>query len=174
MLRVLLVALVLVSSCRPRRDLSQYTQEDPKSALVSHVVVGNPKVAAQLKSGFHHVEEGGWRWAARKFVVELRAPFASQKLGASLTLKGSLPEILFSKTGPVQISAKLNQTELPKQQFTKAGDLLYRVDVPAAALSADEILVEITADKALPPNTFPNDGRELALIVTSISLDTKK
>ena len=104
----------------------------------------------------------------------MRPPFASQKLGATLTLKGNLPEILFSKTGPIHLSAKLNQTELPKLQFTKVGDLLYQVDVPAAALSADQILVEFTADKSLPPNTFPNDGRELALIVTSISLDTKK
>jgi len=174
MLRLLLVALLLITSCRPKRDLSQYTQEDPKSGLVSNLNVGNPKHATQIKSGFHQVEEGGWRWVSGKFVVELRPPFASQKLGATLTLKGNLPEILFSKTGPIHLSAKLNQTELPKLQFTKVGDLLYQVDVPAAALSADQILVEFTADKSLPPNTFPNDGRELALIVTSISLDTKK
>ncbi len=174
MLRLLFVALLLVTSCRPRRDLSQYTQEDPKSSLSSQLTLGNPKFAGQLKSGFHEVEEGGWRWVAGKFVVELRPPFASQKLGATLTLKGNLPEILFSKTGPIQLSAKLNQTQLPKLQFKKVGDLLYQVDVPAFALAADQILVEFTADKFLPPNTFPNDGRELALIVTSISLDTKK
>lgn len=174
MLRLLLVALLLITSCRPKRDLSQYTQEDPKSGLVSNLIVGNPKLAAQIKSGFHQVEEGGWRWVAGKFVVELRPPFASQKLGATLTLKGSLPEVLFAKTGPIHLRAKLNQTELPKLEFTKVGDFLYQVDVPASALSSDQILVEFTADKSLPPNTFPNDGRELALIVTSISLDTKK
>lgn len=174
MLRLLLVVVILTTSCRPRRDLSQYTKEDPKSSLTSSIEVGNPKHAAQLKSGFHNVEEGGWRWVAGKFTVELRAPFASQKVGATLTLRGNLPDVLISRTGPIQLSAKLNQTQLAAQPFKTAGDIVYKVDIPPAALSADQILVEFTSDKFLPPNTFPNDGRDLALIVSAISLETKK
>lgn len=174
MLKILLPALLLVVSCRPNRDLSQYTVEDPDSHLVATIPIGNPKFEAQLKSGFHQIEEGGWRWAASKFVVEIKAPFASQKLGATLTLKGSLPEVLYSKTGPIQLSAKLNSTVLPPLKFKQAGDFVYEVEVSAKAMTASHILIEFTADKFLPPNTLPNDGRELALIVTSISLDTKK
>ena len=174
MLRILLAALLLVTGCRPNRDLSQYTQEDPNSQLVATLPIGNPKFEAQLKSGFHQIEEGGWRWAASKFVVELKAPFASQKVGATLTLKGSFPEVLYSKTGPVQLSAKLNTTALPALSVKQAGDFVYQAEVPAKAFSAEHTIIEFTTDKFLPPNTFPNDGRELALIVTSISLETKK
>jgi hypothetical protein len=174
MLRLLLVCLLIATSCRPRRDLSQYTQEDPKSQLTSNVSVANPKHEAQLKSGFHQLEQGGWRWVSGKFVVELRAPFASPKLGAVLTLTGNLPDILFAKTGPIVLNAKLNNTPLPAQPFKAAGEVVYKVNVPAQALAADQILVEFSTDKPLAPNTFPNDGRELALIVSSISLETKK
>lgn len=168
------MALVLVTSCRPRRDLSQYTQEDPKSGLVSDLKMGEAKTAGQLKAGFYQVEEGGWRWVAGKFQVELRAPFASQKLGATLTLRGNLPEILLSRTGGLELKARVNQTVLPAMRFARTGDVVYQAEVPPSALAADQILVEFVTDKALPPNTFPNDGRELALIVSSITLDTKK
>ncbi len=172
MLRILLAALLLVTACRPRRDLSQYTVEDPKSALSTRIEIGNPRHAAQLKSGFHQIEEGGWRWAESRFTVELRAPFASQKTGARLVLKGNRPEVLTSRTGPVRLSAKLNETELASQSFAQDGEFTYTVEVPRAALSADSILVHFTTDKSLPPGTFPNDGRELALIVTSICLES--
>lgn len=174
MLRLLLVCLLVMASCRPRRDLSQYTQEDPKSQLTSNVSMANAKHEAQLKSGFHQLEEGGWRWVAGKFVVELRAPFASPKLGAVLTLNGNLPEILFARMGPVALTAKLNNTILPTQAYKVAGEVVYKVDVPPQALAAEQILVEFSTDKPLAPNTFPNDGRELALIVSSISLETRK
>lgn len=174
MLKLLLAAALLMSACRPRRDLSQYTKEDPKSNLSAKLEASDTTHAAQFLSGFHQVEPGGWRWASNQFTVELRAPFASQKLGATLTLKGNLPEILFSRTGPIQLSAKLNQTPLPAQVFKSAGEVVYTVDIPPAALSADQILVAFTTDKSLPPNTFPGDGRQLALIVSTISLETKK
>lgn len=174
MLRILFAALALITSCRPNRDLSQYTQEDPNSNLVATLPIANPKLEGQLKSGFHQIEEGGWRWAASHTVVELKAPFASQKLGASLTLKGSFPEVLYSKTGSIQLSAKLNTTVLPALSVKQAGEFVYQAEVPAKAFTAEHTIIEFTTDKFLPPNTFPNDGRELALIVTSISLETKK
>ena len=173
-MKLVLLSLLLFSSCRPRRDLSQYSQEDPRSNLVSTIAIGNPQFASQLKSGFYQVEEGGWRWASGTFTVELRAPFASQKLGAILTLKANLPDILYSKTGPIEMSAKLNQTKLPKMLFDKSGEAIYKVEISPAAMSADQIVVEFKTDKFLPPNTFPNDGRELAMIVSTISLETKK
>ena len=72
------------------------------------------------------------------------------------------------------MSAKLNQTKLPKMRFDKSGEAIYKVEISPAAMSADQIVVEFKTDKFLPPNTFPNDGRELAMIVSTISLETKK
>lgn len=175
MLKPLLAAALLVCcACRQDRDLSQYTVEDPKSSLTSVIEAGNPRHASQLIAGFYQIEEGRWRWASNKMQVELRPPFASQKLGAKLGLYGNLPDIVVGRIGSISIRARLNGLELPAQTFAKPGDFYYLVEVPPTALATEKILVEFTTDKALPPNTFPNDGRELALIVSSISLETKK
>ncbi len=174
MLRLALVALLLLGGCRQKRDLSQYTQEDPKSGLVSSLNVGDAKLAGQLRGGFHQVEAGGWRWTAGKFAVELRPPFASQTRGAILRLTGNLPEVLFAKTGPIEISAKLNGKALGSQAYRTAGEVAFATDVPAALMGAEEIVVEFATNKPLEPNTFPNDGRELGLIVSNITLETKK
>ena len=173
MLRLAL-SLLLLASCRPKRDLSQYVEEDPRSKLSPTLALGNPLTEGQLKSGFHQVEEGRWRWTASHFSVELKAPFASQQRGATLTLKGNLPEMLIAKSGPIVVSAQLNKTALPPMTFAQAGEVLYQADVAAASLLAGPVIVTFTVDKFLPPNTIPGDGRELALIVSSIALETKK
>jgi hypothetical protein len=166
--------LLLLTSCRPNRDLSQYTVEDPNSTLTAHIRTGNSKHAPQLLSGFHQIEQEGWRWVAPRFSAELKAPFGSPKLGATLTLRGSFPELVHARTGPMRISAKLNETDLPALTIQSPGEFAYSVDVPAQALAANRIVVSFATDKSIPPNTFPLDGRELALIIATISLDTKQ
>ena len=166
--------LFLLSSCRPTRDLSQYVQEDPASRLLPKLELGSTLAEPQLKFGFYQIEEGRWRWVASRFSVQLKPPFASQQRGATLTLRGNLPDIVIAKTGPITLAARLNETELPPLTFSKSGELIYQVDVSAAALLAEPLILTFTTDKFLPPNTFAGDGRELALIVSAIALETKK
>lgn len=171
--RFVLLAPVVAASCRPRRDLSQYTIEDYKANLLSALDLGNPDHGAQLKAGFHQIEEKAWRWTEPQFKVELKAPFAGQKAGATLILKGVIPEIVVLRTGPVTIGAKLNSKELGQATYAKAGEIEFRQDVAAALLRADELMVEFTVSPGLPPNTFPGDGRALGLIVSHIELEKK-
>ncbi len=171
--RWLVCAAISVCGCRPRRDLSQYTVEDAKANLLPEVNLGNPAHASQLKSGFHQVEEGAWRWTEPNFVVELKAPFAGQKIGATLVVKGAAPDILIMKTGPITLSAKLNGFDLGSARFEKAGPVELRLDVPAQAMRAETLLVEITSSPGLPPGSFPGDGRSLGLIVSSVGFERK-
>lgn len=171
--RSLLVGCVVVAGCRPRRDLSQYTVEDAKANLLPEVNVGNAAHAAQLKSGFHQIEEGAWRWTEPKFVVELKPPFASQKIGATLVVKGSAPDVLIMKTGPITVSAKVNGTEVGKANYPKAGPVELRLDVPAQLMRAETLLVEVTSTPGLPPGSFPGDGRSLGFIVASVGFERK-
>lgn len=170
---ILVGGLSVVAGCRPRRDLSQYTVEDAKANLLPEVQLGNPAHAGQLKSGFHQVEEGAWRWTEPKFVVELKAPFAAQKIGATLVVKGAAPDILLMKTGPITLSAKLNGTELGKATYPKAGPVELRLDVPAQLMRAETLLVEVNSTPGLPPGSFPGDGRSLGLIVSSVGFERK-
>ena len=39
--------------------------------MATTVQVADPKMAAQLVSGFHGVENGSWRWTQRQFTVAL-------------------------------------------------------------------------------------------------------
>jgi hypothetical protein len=171
---LLLLLALAVSACRPRRDLSQYTIEDQKANLLSELNLGNPAHAVQLKSGFHQIEENAWRWTEPKFTVELKAPFAGQKVGATLLLAAAVPDILILKSnGPVTIAAKLNGAPLGQQTYPKAGPVDFRADVPAAMLRADTLLVEFTITPGLAPNSFPGDGRALGLIVSKVALEKK-
>jgi hypothetical protein len=174
MLKFIPLLILLLASCRPNRDLSQYTVEDKDSNLTAHLRTANPKHAAQLLSGFHQVEQEGWRWVGGRFSVQLKAPFASPKIGAALTLRGNFPDLVHARTGPIRLSARLNEIDLPPYTIQKPGDFAYSADVPAQALAADRIVVAFSTDKSIPPNTFPGDGRELALIIATISLDTKQ
>ncbi len=173
-LAVLLLSFTLLPACRPRRDLSSYTAEDAKAALLTEVNLGDPQHAPQLKSGFHQIEENSWRWTEPKFTVELKAPFAAQRVGAILRLKANAPEILILKTNsPITISAKLNGAPLGQATYPKAGLIDFALDVPATALRADTLLFEYTVAPGLPPNAFPGDGRSLGLIVSAIALEKK-
>ena len=51
------------------------------------------------------------------------------------------------------------------------GDHVFTVSVPAGALAGDAISVDFECDKALPPTA--EDARELALVVTSIGIESK-
>lgn len=168
------MALLVVGSCRPRRDLSGYTVEDAKANLLSVVNLGDVKHERQLKGGFHQIEEKAWRWTEPKFSVELKAPFAGQKIGAVLVVKGAAPDILLMKTGPITLSAALNGVGLGEQRFDKAGPVELRLDVAAAALRAETLIVEVTAKPGLPPGSFPGDGRALGLIVSSVGFERKQ
>jgi hypothetical protein len=169
----LLLASLLILGCRPNRDLSQYVQEDPNANITARLSMADAKHESQLKEGFHNLEENRWRWAAGTFKVELRTPFASQKQGATLKLQANLPEIVLAKTGPIQLTARIQGTSFQQTQYKQAGPLLFSAEVPAALCNADSVLVEFSTSKSLPPNTFPGDGRELALIIESITLETK-
>jgi hypothetical protein len=171
--RALLAGPLVIAACRPRRDLSPYTIEDQKANLLPEVNLGNPAHAPQLKAGFHQVEEGAWRWTEPKFSVELKAPFAGQKIGATLVVKGAAPDILILKTGPITLEAKLNGTSLGKATYPKAGPVELRLDVPANLLRAETLIVEVTSTPGLPPGSFPGDGRALGLIVSSIGFERK-
>lgn len=175
MLRIFLLALVfLTTACRKDRDLSQYTVEDKTPRLATLIQMSDPKAAPQVKEGFHQLEDNSWRWTEGRFSVDLRPPFGAVQSGAVLRLKGSLPDLLFSKTGPVTLQALIGQTRLTGVTLRQAGDANYETLVPAALLDQDPVRVTFVLDKFLKPNTLPGDGRELGLIVTEIGWETKK
>ena len=123
----------------------------------------------QLLKGFYNLEAGAWRWTDKDFSVMLKVPSDAQKSGGVLTLQGTLvPESV--QNGPVEISAQIAGQPLEKKSFSKAGELIYRVDVPAAALDRPLIAADFSLSST---HRVPGDRRNLGVIATVISLRSK-
>lgn len=167
---LLALAIAATPACK-RRHHEDAVVPEQAVALVSVVNVADPDASAQLTQGFYPVEDNAWRWTARKFDVSLKTPAGAPQNGGRLTLKFNFPQPVFQKFGATKITASVNGHSLGAQQYSMPGDHVLALDVPAGALAADSVAFEFECDKALPPTG--NDARELALIVTSIGLESK-
>src|SRR5262249_27540363 len=140
----------------------------PDYQFASSVNVADPRAGVQLARGFHAIEENKWRWTAKSFGVVLRVPPGADQKGARLELRLSVPEAVLAKRGPLTLLAVCEGVSLPPETYTKPGQYTFLRDVPAQALTQDNLVsVDFTADKALLPGEA--DNRELALVVYSVS-----
>jgi hypothetical protein len=166
-----LMALVLIAPAACKRKKKTRSVVEDSGVLSSVVNVSDPAASGQLVRGFYVLESNAWRWTMPKFTVALKPPPGAAQKGGRLSLKFNIPEVIFNKLGPMNLRASINGLALPPETYSKAGDYIYAQDVPANALSGDAVSVEFTCDKALPPSG--DDARELALVVTSIGLESR-
>jgi hypothetical protein len=168
---IALVALACTAGCKRRDKIVVQPTEEEGQALASVVRVADPRMAPQLISGFHDVEQNSWRWTKSKFTVALRPPAGAATKGAKLELKFSLPDAVFTKVGAVTLSAKIGTTELPAMKFPKPGECTYSAEVPATLLNADSVKVEFILDKFLAAGTA--EQRELGVVVSTAGFEAK-
>jgi hypothetical protein len=123
----------------------------------------------QLLKGFYQLEAGAWRWTDKDFSVMLKVPEDAAKNGGVLTLQGSLaPESV--QNGPVEISCQVSGQPVEKKSFTKQGQIIYRVDVPASALTTSLVAADFSLSST---HRVPGDERDLGIIATIIGLHAK-
>jgi hypothetical protein len=176
-LLALLVAGLLLAGCPsnepelaqpPQSEAPETPGEAPSGELLASVHMGDPAAAAQLLEGFYGIEQGVWRWTAKKFVVALDAPAAPGQ-DLQLEFKFTLPEAVAGRLQNVTLSARVNGADLGSETYDQAGDHLFAKPVPAAAVQDGEALkVEFELDKALPPSEA--DKRELGIVALSVAL----
>jgi hypothetical protein len=139
--------------------------------MASTVQVADPKMAAQLVSGFHGVESGSWRWTERQFTVALGVPAGADQTGGTLELRLTVPPQSIEKLNSLTLTATIAGTDLGPETYSKPGPYIYKREVPARLLPADPVKVAFTLDKAMKPGGA--DLRELGVVVTSIGLAPK-
>ena len=125
--------------------------------------------APQLLSGFYAVEAAAWRWTAKSFSVLLKAPEGSERNGAELVLKLYFPEDQIHRLGAMTLRAEVGGHALAAHTFAEPKFQTYSAAVPAEALQSGFVAVDFRFDKAAV--NVNGDARELAAVVTSVSLD---
>jgi hypothetical protein len=157
--------------CKRRKVRAQATVEEAPG-LASTIHLGDPRMAAQIVSGLYGVENGAWRWSARRFAVVLRPPAGSAQKGAILRVKLTVPPVIAEREKSVTLTAAVAKSPLPPETYSKAGDYTFQRDVPANLLTgSDPVRVDFELDKALAPSDA--DSRELGVVVLAIGLESK-
>jgi len=165
----LVAGLLVMSGTGCKRKVAKVeTVETASDELSTAVNAGNPAHAIQLVNGFYDIEQGAWRWTRSKFSITLLAPKDAAQKGATLELKLSLPEVVFSRVGAVTLSAVIEGNALPPQKFEKAGDHVFQRDIPAGAFRTETATIEFSLDKFLAAGVI--EGRELGIIVLNAAL----
>lgn len=133
--------------------------------------MGDPGAQPQLVKGVYGIESGTWRWTAGHFSILLRSPLASSQHGATLSLALTVPDVILQKLGPVTLTASSAGKKLKSETYSKPGSYTFDADVPGALLGNETVTIDFDLDKSLPPST--SDSRELGLIVSAVSLESK-
>jgi hypothetical protein len=158
----IVVLFVFLSGCHKRRAPS----------FSSDLRMSDRSSAKQLIDGFYDLEQNQWRWTAHRFAVVLKPPTGSERTGAVLQLKMFIPEAQIQKIGPMTLSADVGEVSLAPETFTEGGSLSYCRKIPPKLINPNLLLpVVFNFDKAVPPSQA--DGRELAAVVSEVSLKPK-
>jgi hypothetical protein len=142
-----------------------------RTPLQSIVNTRDPRTAGQLLEGFYGVEAAAWRWSAKQFSVKLKTPAGAAQKGATLKLVLTVPPAVIENSPTVTLSASLGGSALPPETYSTPGEYTYRRDVPANLLAGSDATVNFELDKSFKPSG--PDKRELGLVITTISLETK-
>jgi hypothetical protein len=173
-LTLLALALTIVggTGCkRSKRVKASGEMVEQESALRSVVQVADPRIAMQLLQGFHDVEGNAWRWTASRFSATLKPPPGSAEKGATLFLAFALPDPVVERVKKITLTANINGTSIPGETFNQPGNHTFKKDIPASALNKDAIQVDFAVDNYLKAGEV--ERRELAIIVTSLGLESK-
>jgi hypothetical protein len=143
---------------------------EPEEAAgrISRVQTGNADHAGRLE-GFHQIEEGGWRWAAKRFAVTLDSPRRAPFEGVRVELAFYLPPQSFQQLGPVTLAGRLNDCSLAPSTYREPGRFVYARSIEERCLGERANRLEFFVDKGLDPAA--TDGRELAIVVEEAALE---
>ncbi|HJT88660.1 MAG TPA: hypothetical protein VJ732_12410, partial [Bryobacteraceae bacterium] len=104
----LLPGLVLAGAGCKRAKLRPRPTDESGASIASTIHTGDPKLAAQLISGFYQIEQGAWRWTGRQFTVVLHPPLGAAQNGARLEMDFTVPPVSIEKLGAQTLSATMN------------------------------------------------------------------
>ncbi len=130
----------------------------------SYIRTNDLRAAPQLLSGWYQVEEGSWRWMARRSEAVLAAPKRSP---SKFEVELALPNGHLALTGPVKLTVLFNHQWFAEQTYAAEGPGALGRTVPPGLLVSGPLLVTLEVNKARPPGVG-GDQRELGAIVLGL------
>jgi hypothetical protein len=157
--------------CRRREPIRLQETDEGSVGLSSQVQMSDPKAAIQLLKGFHAIEQNAWRWTMGQFSITLKVPAGAGQKGAALMAKFTIPDAVITNVKSTTLTAETAGNQIGVATYRAPGDYTFNADIPAKAITSDSVTVDFALSNFLPAGSV--DQRELGLVVTMISLDSK-
>jgi hypothetical protein len=135
------------------------------------VTMSNVDGTRQLAAGIYNAENNKWRWTAGDFSIVLATPHVASTHGADLVFAFYIPDAIMSRTGPVTLSAYLNQVEVGVTTYRTAGAQRFSAMIPPGLLRQSPVAIDFHLDRYVPRGVL--DARELGFVAESVSLASK-
>ena len=127
--------------------------------------------SGQLAGGVYGIENKQWRWTAGDFSVVLATPRGASTRGATLVFTFYLPDVILSRTGPISLTASVNETEVGMKTYGTGGPQRFSAIVPAELLKESPVAVDFHLDGYVPAGIL--ETRELGVIADAVGLESK-
>lgn len=131
------------------------------------LALGEAGVRAFVVSGIYEEDDKGYAWTARSFTVRLGVSPELAARGGILQVSAYVPDEVIVQHRTVRLSARAGGVSLAPRTLDAAGVIDVDFEVPAGALAAGEVEVEVEVDKRF---TSPGDDRELGILVHRFEL----
>jgi hypothetical protein len=159
----------------PRRNAQPEMISNEDVAQIQPVVhsrsftMRNPDETRQLAAGFYGVENSDWRWTAGEFSVVLASPRGASTRGAHLVFEFDIPDVIMRRTGPVTLTAYLNEAEIGTTAYTGTGTQRFYAVAPPKLFKQTPVVIDFHLDRSVPGGVL--DDRELGVVARTVSLE---
>jgi hypothetical protein len=118
----------------------------------------------QLLSGWYPIEDGAWRWMAKRAEVTLQTP---TNTGLAFDMQLYFPPDHMQRAGgPVTLTVRINGRPLGEETYSEPGGYRFTKPVPEHLLAFPRSQVTIRMNRAIPPSS--SDLRELGTVVQAL------
>ncbi|MGA2148984.1 MAG: class I SAM-dependent methyltransferase [Bryobacteraceae bacterium] len=134
---------------------------DERAFVLIQSRVFYPGLAARPAQGWHQPEDGGWRWTAKAFSLDVVLPL--ERPVVSFVLHASIPEAVIAASGAVTIGCAISGAHIGDATYSTSGPIEFRCDLPPFALHDPQLRLDfsVLSSFAAPEE----DRRELGLRV---------
>lgn len=116
-----------------------------------------------LETGWHEIEQNGWRWTAKEFAIRVHKDAAPADL--RLIVHAFVPPALIERFGPIQLAIAVNGRPIKPEALLEPGEITIHRD---CSFPAGDGRLDFCLSHALPPGH--SDARELGIVVGSIDV----